>query len=120
MEKPPEIFICYRENDTGGYAELLYERLSQQFGAEHVFRDAITLADGDYFPERVKDAIDSAKIFLPVIGSNWESLARKKHEAGETDYVYFEIKAALERQKNSKDFKFLPVLIGTTRMPHDK
>ncbi len=119
MEKSPEIFICYRESDTAGYAELLYAGLTQEFGPEHVFLDTRSIHDDEWLTN-VKAAIASAKIFLPLIGSNWESLASQNQEANNPDSVYLEIREALQHLKESKDLKIRPVLIGTTSMPQGK
>jgi len=33
------IFLCYRRDDSGGYAGQLYDRLSQHFGRDNLFMD---------------------------------------------------------------------------------
>jgi hypothetical protein len=47
----PTVFISYRRDDAGAHARLLYDRLAQRFGADHVFLDVEALQAGTNWRE---------------------------------------------------------------------
>ena len=59
----------------------------------------------------------SCKIFLPVIGTNWLSLAEKKKSQGDPDYVQQEISTALKRHHAKQQLLILPILVEGASMP---
>ena len=65
---PHSIFISYRRADSVYAVDQLDERLKLAFGADAVFRDASSIAPGAVFPERIRRALDAARVALVVIG----------------------------------------------------
>lgn len=114
----PEIFISYRRGDASGFANPLYQKLASHFGPEHVFRDVRNIEAGELFVDRFNDGVNSCKVFLPIIGTNWLTLAQKKKAEGLPDYVQLEIARALTRLQQSKDpLVIVPVLVEGATMP---
>jgi len=120
-EHSPEIFISYRRGDAAGFANQLYEGLVKHFGPEHVFRDVRNIEVGENFIDRFNEGVKSCKIFLPVIGTNWLSLAERKKSQGDPDYVQLEITNALKRRHQEKQqLLVLPILVEGATMPPGK
>ena len=57
----PRIFLSYRREDAAGHAGRLYDRLTQNFGDESVFRDIDTIAPGTDFVDHIEKAIAQAE-----------------------------------------------------------
>jgi formylglycine-generating enzyme required for sulfatase activity len=114
MEKT-RIFISYRRDDSGGYANLINYRLVQEFGEEQVFFDVDTIPPGDDFVEVLSEKVESCDVLLAIIGKSWLTIAgaagRPRIEDPE-DFVAIEITAALRR-----DVLVIPVLVAGARMP---
>lgn len=69
MSAPPHsIFISYRRVDSVYAVDQLDERLKLAFGADAVFRDASSIAPGAVFPDRIRRALEMARVALVVIG----------------------------------------------------
>lgn len=108
------IFISYRRSDSSGYAHALASCLAKQFGSESVFMDVDSLEPGVDFIETIGTSLDSCKVLLALIGSNWigcqdNSPPRIKNDM---DYVRKEVADALER-----NVRVIPVLIDNAVMP---
>jgi hypothetical protein len=109
------IFICYRRDDSAGFAGRLDDALTQQFGPDLVFRDLDDIVPGDDFADAITRAVGSCAALLVVIGPRWLTLKgadgqpRLEHPL---DYVRLEICHALER-----DIRVIPILVGGARMP---
>ena len=67
----PEIFICYRREDSGGYAGRIYEALVASFGKDRVFMDIDALVPGEVFPAALRERIEQCDVVLALIGRNW-------------------------------------------------
>ena len=111
----PGIFICYRRDDTGGYARHLFDRLARQFGRQQIFMDVDTIPVGEDFVHIIDQRIRGCGVMLVLIGKNWLTLAdragrRRVDEAA--DFVRLEIEAALAQK-----ITIIPVLVGGARMP---
>jgi TIR domain len=97
---PGGVFISYRRCDTGPYARLLKEHLSERFPGTPVFMDLDSIEAGLDFAEVIRDAVNSCLVLVALIGSRWVTVAdeqgrRRIEDPG--DYVRFEIRTALER-----------------------
>jgi hypothetical protein len=66
-----DIFINYRGTDANYVPSLLFARLRQQFGQRRVFLDAVSIAPGDDYVERLLHGVRSSKVLLAVIGPQW-------------------------------------------------
>jgi hypothetical protein len=109
------IFICYRRDDTAGYAGRLYDRLVARFGEERIFMDIDGIGLGTDFVEEIEKAVGSVKVQIVMIGRRWATI---KDSAGNRrlddpdDYVRLEIESALKRR-----IRVVPALIAGAPMP---
>jgi hypothetical protein len=103
----PRIFISYRRDDTQGVAGRIYDRLVEAFGKENIFIDVDNIPPGGDFRQVLREAIQRADVVLPLIGSRWENLMRKRRNA-QNDFVRFELLEAAEQNKIT-----VPVLLNT-------
>ncbi len=109
------IFICYRRDDSAGFAGWLYERLHQHFGDDELFMDINTIEIGDDFVEATEKAISSSDVMLVLIGPQWASSvdpSGHRRLDDPQDYVRLEIETAL-----SRNIRVVPVLLQGTPMP---
>lgn len=109
------IFICYRRDDTAGYAGRLYDRLAARFGEDRVFMDIDGIGLGTDFVEEIEKAIGTCKVQIVMIGRRWASItdssgARRLDDPD--DYVRLEIETALKRK-----IRVIPALIAGAAMP---
>ena len=111
----PEIFMSYRRADAAATAGRLFDRLSEHFGPDQVFRDIDSLDAGDDFELTITNAIASATAVLVVIGQRWldsrraDGLRRLDDPA---DYVRREIELAL-----TSNALVIPVLVDDASIP---
>lgn len=103
------VFISYRrkDNEKGGLARSLYERLSRKLGPEVVWMDVPRIEGGEDFRRAIESGIRSARVMLVVIGDAWSSGLDD-----EGDFVRREVADAIEL-----DLKVMPVLLGERSMP---
>jgi TIR domain len=111
----PRIFLNYRREDTRGYAGRLYDRLSNRFGEEQIFRDIDAIPPGVDFLEHIDRVVDECDLMLVLIGESWiavkDAQGRRRLDDPH-DFVVVEIAAALER-----GIPVIPVLIQGAKMP---
>ncbi|MCB1802409.1 MAG: toll/interleukin-1 receptor domain-containing protein [Gammaproteobacteria bacterium] len=111
----PAIFISYRRRDTAAYARIVQERLSEVFGADHVFIDFRDIAPGEDFVGRIERSLEAVDTVLVLIGDRWLSLTDDEGRVrieDPHDIVRLEIITALKQDK-----RIVPVLLGGTPMP---
>lgn len=113
--RPGQIFISYRREDSAYPAGWLYDRLSDRFGADQIFKDVDTLQPGDDFVDVITSAVGACDVLLAVIGPDWVTIADPQgrprlFNAG--DFVRLEIEAALNRK-----VLVIPLLVEGARMP---
>jgi hypothetical protein len=109
------IFVSYRREDGSGYAGLLYETLSAEFGDANVFIDVDKLGLGLSFEEGIDEALATTDVLIAVIGRNWQNATDQRGRRrldDPNDYVRREIESALERK-----LRVIPVLAEGTSMP---
>ena len=112
---PGGIFICYRREDSSGYAGRIYDRLTQRLGAENVFIDVDNIDPGVDWVEALSERVGACDALVAVIGRNWNSIVDKDNSRrldDPEDFVRVEIEAALGR-----DVRVIPVLIDGAAMP---
>jgi transcriptional regulator with XRE-family HTH domain len=106
---PRGVFISYRRSDAGPYAHLLKENLGKRFPGTPVLMDLDSIEPGLDFAEVIRDAVNSCRVMVALIGSRWMTVAdeegRRRIEDPD-DYVRFEIRTALER-----GVRVIPVLV---------
>jgi TIR domain len=64
----PAIFISYRREDSIGHAGRLYDRLTDRFGRDRVYRDIDAIEAGEDFVEAVRQKVDQSDVLLVLIG----------------------------------------------------
>jgi hypothetical protein len=110
----PKIAISYRRSDSQDITGRIFDRLSQHFGKDSVFRDIDNILPGIDFRVQISEALRATDVLLVVIGPKWFG-----HAEGEgaridnaADPVRIEVETALQR-----DIPVIPVLVGTMTMP---
>jgi hypothetical protein len=93
------VFINYRRDDTWAAAQLVYDRLANNFGSENVFLDVQDVQPGMKWLEEIKSHRASSDVLLSLIGPYWVSIMKAREHAAVAgpaeDYVRFEIEYAL-------------------------
>jgi hypothetical protein len=107
------ILINYRREDSRAHASLLYDWISDRYGADQVFMDVDTIEHGADYIVAIERAVQSADLMLVVIGSKWlvDAEGRSRLDDPE-DYVRLEIEAAL-----TNNIRILPILVNGARIP---
>ena len=93
----PYVFISYRHEDSAASAGRLFDRFSDAFGAEHVFRDIDAIAPGAQFAKVIDERIRTCDALIAVIGRDWLSVKDAKGQRrldDANDYVKAEIGSA--------------------------
>jgi hypothetical protein len=110
----PGIFICYRRDDTGGYARHFYDRLIREFGSDQIFMDIDDIPVGEHFVEIIDRRIRACDVMVVLIGRNWLTPMHtgRRRIDDSADFVRLEIEAAL-----AKNITVIPVLVGGAQMP---
>jgi DNA-binding response OmpR family regulator len=111
----PRIFISYRHADCKQTAQTLYDCLRDHFGNGQIFMDIYTLEPGVNWEEELREALDTCKVLLALIGDNWLTTTNHKKQSSEKDYVYLEISTALKRR-----ITVIPVRVNGAKMPTSK
>jgi hypothetical protein len=112
----PNVFICYRRDDTNAYVGALHTALVNAFGKPNVFLDVDKIEPGVEWSPFVQETIRKADVVLVLIGPRWLSLT---NPAGGVrlfdpdDHVRLEIAVGLSTRK----VRLIPVLLGGAHMP---
>jgi TIR domain len=109
------VFLSYRRDDSGGYTELLFARLTARYGRDTIFRDVHVIVPGDQFREVIREAIVASGVMCIVISKQWLSIADASGAAriaALDDVVKWEIQTALRER-----VPIVPVLVGGATMP---
>jgi hypothetical protein len=109
------VFICYRREDTAGFAGRIYDRLKSSLGRESVFIDVDNIPAGRDFVEVLTERVGRCDALVALIGRNWLASADKdnfRRLDDPNDFVRIEIEAALER-----NVPVIPVLVDGAAMP---
>jgi TIR domain len=112
---PQGIFISYRRADSAPYARLLQVELSKRFPAVPIFMDLDSIEPGLDFAAIIRDAVNSCRVMVALIGRQWATLADdegRRRLDDPDDYVRFEIRSALKR-----GVRTIPVLLDGAQMP---
>ncbi|HEX4961882.1 MAG TPA: tetratricopeptide repeat protein [Thermoanaerobaculia bacterium] len=109
------VFICYRRDDSSGYAGRLQELLAQELGAERVYMDLCNLDPGADFILAIENTIGSADVLLALIGRHWleqQDTAGNRRLDDPEDLVRLEIATAFRH-----GVRILPLLLEGATMP---
>ena len=111
------IFISYRREDSTGFVRAMLAPLRARFGRERVFKDTDNIPPGQDFVKAITRELESCKVFLAVIGSEWASTldARTKERRldNPNDTLRVEVAAALRNEL----ITVIPVLVDRANMP---
>ena len=111
------VFISYRRSDSAAQAGQLRDQLAGQLHPEAVFFDQ-DMRIGDDFPDEIGQAVARALAVLVVIGPGWlKAMQDRAAGAAKSDWVYEEIKAALERRTQGDKLLIVPLLLPGASMP---
>jgi len=109
------IFISYRREDSAGYAQAIYGRLTQKFSEHRVFMDVDTIEPGVDFVRTIEQAVEKCDVLIALVGNRWlesKGGAEGPRLNNPEDFVRVEIATAL-----SRDIRVIPVLLDGTPMP---
>jgi hypothetical protein len=110
-----KVFLCYRREDSGGYAGRIQDKLAQALGSDVLFMDVDAIPLGANFVRVLHDEVAKCEVLLAVIGRNWLD-ARDEHGnrrlENPNDFVRVEIGAALKR-----NIPVVPILVDGARIP---
>jgi hypothetical protein len=109
------VFICYRREDTAGFAGRIYDRLKSSLGRESVFIDVDNIPAGRDFFEVLTERVGQCDALVALIGRNWLASADKDNRRrldDPNDFVRIEIEAALAR-----NVPVIPVLVDGAAVP---
>jgi len=114
----PMIFLCYRHEDTQGFAGRIYDRLVSKYGYEQVFRDIDSIPTGVRFPAWIESRMGQCSVVIVLIGAAW--LAAKDDNGqrrldSPKDWVRQEIETALRH-----DIPIIPVRVEGAPMPSEE
>ena len=112
---PGKVFLCYRREDSGGYAIGIQERLKRDLGADVLFMDIDSIPFGKNFVKILDHEVAKCVVLLAVIGQNWLDARDedgKRRLDNPNDFVRIEIAAALR-----PDIPVIPILLNGVRIP---
>jgi hypothetical protein len=109
------VFLCYRREDSGGFAGRIQDQLVRDLGADVLFMDVDNIPLGSNFVKVLRDEVAKCDVLLAVIGQNW--LDSRDERGGRRldnphDFVRIEIETALKR-----DIPVVPILLDGVRVP---
>ncbi|HEY1783754.1 MAG TPA: toll/interleukin-1 receptor domain-containing protein [Roseiarcus sp.] len=110
-----DVFICYRREDSAGFAGRIYDRLKASLGRESVFIDVDNIPAGRDFVEVLTERVARCDALVALIGRNWLTSSdgdNRRRLDDPDDFVRIEIEAALAR-----NVKVIPVLVDGASMP---
>ncbi len=112
------IFISYRRADSADISGRIYDRLTERFGRERVFKDVDSIPPGVNFPDYIAESIEASDVALIIIGPRWleasAGFAQRRLD-DPADFVRVEIETALRL-----GVVVIPVLVGGARMPAER
>jgi hypothetical protein len=112
-----QIFICYRRDDSAAFAGRIYDRLSQKYGREAIFKDVDSIPLGVNFKVHLDSVVKRCDVVLVLVGERWletgkSASATRIHSP--RDFVRIELESALKR-----DIPVIPLLIEDAEMPSE-
>ena len=102
------VFISYRREDSGAWADRIRNRLRSMMGSHRVVLDIDDVAHGRNFASALAERVNESDAVVVIIGKNWHT----KTLADPNDRVRIEIEAALNRK-----IRVIPVLVDGASMP---
>jgi len=109
------VFICYRREDSAGFAGRIYDRLVSRLPSGRVFFDVDNIEPGLDFVKVLSDRVGDCDALVAIIGEDWLTARDEDNNRridDPHDFVRIEIETALQR-----DVRVIPVLINGARLP---
>jgi hypothetical protein len=107
------IAISYRRDDSLDITGRIFDRLSEHFGREAVFRDIDNIPPGVDFRRHIDRVLDESDIVLAIVGPRWVGPDDEQRRlTSPVDPVRLEIETALQKNK-----PLIPVLVSRAVMP---
>ena len=109
-----KIAISYRRSDSQDITGRIFDRLTQQYGRDTVFRDIDSIKPGIDFRTQIAGALATTDVLLVVVGPRWLGRGRgvESRMDSEADPVRVEVEMALKR-----NIPIIPVLVSGIKMP---
>jgi hypothetical protein len=110
-----KVFLCYRRDDSAGYAGRVQDRLEREFGRDLLFMDVDAIPLGVDFSKVLREEVGKCGVLLAVIGPNWLDARDKdgnRRLDDPHDFVRIEIGAALQR-----NIRVIPILLDGAKVP---
>ena len=111
------VFLSYRREDSADVAGRIYDRLTQAFGHDQVFKDVDSIPLGVDFREHLQQVVGRCDVLLTIIGNQWLVAPRAgtaRRLDNPKDFVRIELEGALQR-----DIPVIPVLVGGASVPQE-
>ena len=118
MKKSSGVFICYRREDSGGFAGRLHRDLTRVLQAD-VFIDVDSIKGGDDFVDAISTTLARCSTLLILIGTKWLGATDKdgrRRLEDPKDYVRQEIEEGLR----NPNLLVIPVLVDGAAFPDAK
>lgn len=109
------IFVSYRRTDSADVTGRIYDRLTEHFGRERIFKDVDSIPLGVNFKQHLENAVMECRLLLVIIGQRWtgrEGGSAKSNITDPIDFVRIELETAIRRS-----LPIIPVLVQGARMP---
>lgn len=111
-------FICYRRSDSENITGRIFDRLEDELGSNHVFKDVDSIPLGADFTIFITETLKRCKILVAVIGKGWidavDDVGNRRLNNPE-DWVRIEIETALKAK-----ILVVPLLVNGAKMPRTK
>lgn len=116
IDHPPRVFISYRRDDSAAITGRLYDRLSDAFGDDNIFKDVDKIPAGVNFKHVLDQHVAACDVLLVIMGRKWATVTdgdNKQRLSDPNDFVHIEVKAGIDRD----DVLVIPVLVDNATMP---
>lgn len=110
-----KVFISYRRDDSAVMCGSIYDRLTEIFGLDTIFKDVDMIPVGVNFEKFISSTLEQCVAQVVVIGPRWVSIATAqgvRRLDDPTDFVRLEVESALR-----SGIKVIPVLVQGATMP---
>ena len=109
------VFICYRRDDSAGWAGRLCADLKAGLHGATVFMDIDAIPPGVPYDTYIGQAVGSCDVLIALIGPRWLAAADKagrRRLEDQGDFTRIEIVTALKR-----NIRVIPALVGGAEVP---
>jgi len=113
----PKIFLCYRREDTQGFARGIYQSLVGKYGPKQIYRDIDSTPAGVKYSTWIETRVAQCSVMIVLIGNAWLSAKDRNGQRRldlPKDWVRQEIETALRR-----DIPIIPVRVQGAPMPSE-